>query len=243
VATIDVSGLDAAVFDMDGVITDTARVHAAAWKRMFDAYLREVQGADAAPFTDADYREHVDGIPRYDGVDRFLRSRGVELPWGAPSDPPEAETVCGLGNRKNALFLEEVEAQGLDPYPTTIALVDELMARGLRTAVISSSKHATMVLTGAGVIDRFEHVVSGVEAAELGLPGKPAPDVFLRACDLLGVAPERSLVVEDALLGVEAGVAGGFALVIGVDRHGDGTAYRERGADLVVADLGEIELA
>ncbi len=241
--TIDVSDLDAAVFDMDGVITDTARVHAAAWKRMFDAYLASRPGEDHAPFSDEDYLAHVDGLPRYDGVDRFLRSRGIELPWGSPEDDPSTETVCGLGNRKNDLFLEEVEAQGLQPYPTTITLVDELLERGIRTAVISSSRHARMVLTGAGVMDRFEHVVSGVEAAELGLPGKPAPDVFLRACELLDVPPERALVVEDALGGVEAGVAAGFALVVGVDRHGDGSGLKAKGADLVVSDLGEITLA
>lgn len=240
---IDPRDLDAAVFDMDGVITDTARVHAAAWKRVFDAELVARIGPDAEPFTDEDYRTHVDGIPRYDGVDRFLRSRGIELEWGSPDDPPEAETVCGIGNRKNALFLQEVEEQGLEPYPTTVALIDELHDRGVRTAAISSSRHARMVLEGAGVIDRFEHVVSGVEAAELDLPGKPAPDVFLRACELLGVPPERSMVVEDALLGVEAGAAGGFAVVVGVARHGGEEDYLARGADVVVTDLGELELA
>lgn len=240
---IDVRDLDAAVFDMDGVITDTARVHAAAWKRMFDVELTARLGPDAEPFTDEDYRTYVDGIPRYDGVDRFMRSRGIELPWGEPEDPPDAETVCGLGNRKNALFLEEVERQGLEPYPTTMALVDQLLERGVRTAVISSSQHAHMVLSGAGVIDRFEHVVSGREAIAHDLPGKPAPDVFLHACELLGVSPQRAMVVEDALLGVEAGAAGGFALVIGVARHGGEEDYLARGADLVVTDLGELDLA
>lgn len=238
--------IDAVIFDMDGVITDTASVHAAAWKRLFDAYLRERAQRTGEPFVpfDAgeDYRRYVDGKPRSDGVRSFLASRGIELPEGDPSDPPDRETVCGLGNRKNGMFLEHLREHGAEPYPSTVALVRELERRGVRTAAISASRNMSEVLDAAGVGELFPVRVDGVLAEELGLPGKPDPAVFVEAARRLGVDPSSAAVVEDALSGVEAGRRGGFALVIGVDRTGNGQALRAAGADVVVSDLGELEL-
>ncbi len=238
--------LEAVIFDMDGVITDTASVHAAAWKRLFDAHLwerSERTGESFVPFdADEDYRRYVDGKPRYDGVRSFLASRGIELPEGDPGDPPDRETVCGLGNRKNELFLENLREHGAEPYPSTVRLLHELSGRGVKTAAISASKNMSEVLEAAGVADLFPVRVDGVVAAELGLPGKPDPAVFVEAARRLGIDPSRAAVVEDALSGVEAGRRGGFALVIGVDRTGDSDGLRAAGADVVVGDLGELEL-
>lgn len=240
-------GVDAVVFDTDGVITDTASVHAAAWKRLFDRYLRERAEREGEPFqpfdADEDYRRYVDGKPRFDGVRTFLGSRGIDLPQGEPSDPPERETVCGLGNRKNGFFLEHLREHGAEPYPSTVAFVRELRARGVRTAAISASRNMSEVLDAAGVGGLFPVRVDGVVADELGLPGKPDPAVFVEAARRLGVEPSRTAVVEDALSGVEAGRRGGFALVIGVDRTGHADALRDAGADVVVGDLSEVELA
>ena len=235
----DVTRLDAVILDMDGVITDTAGVHEQAWKATFDRFLQERLGPDADEFTAADYREYVDGRPRSDGVDAFLRSRGVELPWGDPDDPPDAETVCGVGNRKNGMFLATLRERGPERYETTVTFIEGLLARGTKVAAISSSANAHEVLERAQVRHLFDTIVSGVESAALGLAGKPAPDIFLEAARQVGVAPERAAVVEDAISGVEAGRAGDFGLVIGIDRHDTGELV-ERGADVAVSDLGEL---
>ncbi len=234
---IDWTAYDAVLFDLDGVITPTAEVHMGAWSEMFTPVL-EAHGV--APYTDADYFEHVDGRPRYEGVAALLGARGIELPWGDPADGPERETVCGLGNRKNALFGEVLQRDGVAPYPGSIALLDALEERGTRMAIVSSSANAPDVLRAAGVAERFETVVDGRVATERGLPGKPKPDTYAYAAETLGVPQERSVVVEDAVSGVQAGAAGDFGLVIGVDRGTGVAALREAGADVVVADLAEL---
>ncbi len=234
----------AVLFDLDGVLTDTAKLHAAAWKRMFDTFLRrraEASGESLELFDIYDdYRRYVDGKPRYDGVRSFLASRGIELPEGEPSDPPIFETVVGLGNRKNELVVELIEIEGVEAFPGSVRLVEELRRRGIRTAVVSSSANAEAVLRSAGIAHLFDARVDGTIAQELGLPGKPAPDTFLEAARRLDVVAERAVVVEDALAGVEAGNAGGFGLVIGVDRLDQAEALRDHGADLVVTDLAEL---
>jgi beta-phosphoglucomutase family hydrolase len=247
------SRFDAVIFDLDGVVTQTAAVHAAAWKRLFDAYLAERAaragtspgGSDPRlrPFDlEADYRLHVDGKPRYDGVRDFLVSRGIELPMGDPSDPPERETVCGLGNRKNAFFNAEVEEHGVKTFPSTVALIHQLRDAGIRVGLMSSSKNTAMVLGVTGTADLFEVRVDGVVAAEVGLPGKPDPAMYLETARRLGVDAARSVVVEDALSGVEAGRRGGFGLVIGVDRLGQAAELAKAGADVVVDDLAEVSV-
>ena len=240
----DLGSLEAVIFDLDGVVTQTAHVHAEAWKQLFDEYLEARAaklGERAEPFElPTDYLRFVDGKPRYDGVASFLASRGVELPRGSPDDPDDRETVCGLGNRKNRYFLRALAARGADPYPTTVELIATLHERGVRTAIVSSSKNCAAVLESAGLGGLFEVKVDGVDAAELGLPGKPDPALFLEAARRLGVAPGRAAVVEDALSGVEAGRRGGFALVVGVDRAGQREGLAAAGADLVVGDLGEV---
>jgi alpha,alpha-trehalase len=238
--------IDAVVFDMDGVITDTATAHAAAWKRLFDEFLQERSGRTgepAQPFDeDVDYRRFVDGKARYDGLRSFLGSRGISLPEGDPADPPDRETLSGLGNRKNDYFLRHLREHGAEAYPTTVALLRELRARGVRTAVISASQNAAEVLAAAGVLDLLEVLVDGTTATELGLAGKPDPAMFLEAARRLGSMPERTAVVEDAIAGVEAARLGGFGLVVGVDRVGHPDWLRSAGADLVVGDLAELEL-
>ena len=239
------SDLDAVVFDMDGVVTRTAVVHSAAWKRLFDAYLARRgarEAVDYAPFdADSDYRQYVDGKARYDGVASFLLSRGIKLPWGDPSDPSEAETVCGLGNSKNAYFRNEIEQHGVRPFETTVALVRQLQEHGFGTALISASRNAEFVLGAAGVGDLFAVTVDGLVAEELGLPGKPDPAVFIEAARRLGAVPARTAIVEDAIAGVEAGRRGKFALVIGVDRSGsDAPGLLENGAHVAVLDLAEV---
>ncbi|MGH0035724.1 MAG: HAD family hydrolase [Myxococcota bacterium] len=235
---------DAVLFDLDGVLTDTARIHTDCWKRTFDELLRrraEAGHEDFVPFDPVDdYLQHVDGKPRYDGVRDFLRSRGIDLPEGSPGDPPDADTVCGVGNRKNALVLEAIGAGSVDVYEGSRAFVRQALDRGKRTAVVSSSANAGEVLAAGGIAELFELRVDGAVAAERKLPGKPAPDTFLEAARELGVAPERAVVVEDAVSGVEAGRAGGFGLVIGVARHDDPEILRRHGAGLVVSDLGEL---
>ena len=238
---------DAVVFDMDGVVTQTATVHAAAWKALFDAFLEARARRSGQPFrpfdVESDYLPYVDGKARYDGVRDFLASRGVELPWGAPADPPDAETVCGLGNRKNDYFLRIVAEKGVQPFATTVTFIHQLHDAGVRTAIISASKNASAILDAAGVRDLFAAQVDGTVAEQLGLPGKPAPAVFVEAARRLNIAPPRAVVVEDAEAGVEAGHRGGFGLVIGVDRAGHAAALREHGADVVVKDLGEVTVA
>jgi beta-phosphoglucomutase family hydrolase len=237
---------DAVVFDMDGVITDTARVHAAAWRRMFDDFLEhraDETGTAFVPFDDEDYLRYVDGRPRDDGVAAFLESRGIDLDRGTADDPPERETVWGLANRKNHEFLHTVETDGVLAFRSSVALVRNLQAHGVSTAVISASRNAARILDAAGVGDLFSVRVDGIELERLGLPGKPSPAMFLEAARRLGAAPHRSVVVEDAIAGVEAGRAGDFALVVGVDRTGDGDELRAHGADVVVRDLDEIAVS
>jgi alpha,alpha-trehalase len=238
-------GLDAVIFDTDGVLTDTASVHAAAWKRLFDNYLtlRAARGQKPfRPYEEADYLRSIDGRPRYDGVAGFLASRGIQLPWGNPSDPPDRETVCGLGNAKDRSFVAHLRDHGATPFPTSVAFVRRLRERGLRTAVVSASRNMVAVLDSAGLRGLFDVEVDGVEADRLGLAGKPDPALFLEATRRLGVAPGRAAVVEDALAGVEAGRRGRFGVVVGVDRGGQAAALAERGADMVVTDLGDLIL-
>lgn len=243
---ISFSGYGAWLFDLDGVVTDTAGAHAAAWKETFDGYLRLVADRDGTPFTpfevDPDYGLYVDGRPRFEGVDAFLRSRGIELPWGSQEDPPGRETVCGIGNRKNEVFKGVLEERGVRVFATSVVLIRSLKASGTRVAVVTSSRNREAVLASAGIGGLFDAAVDGNVAAAKGLAGKPAPDTFLEAAGMLGIPPEGSVVVEDALAGVAAGRAGGFGLVVGVAREGHPGALYEGGADVVVGDLAEIRL-
>lgn len=243
--TVDLEGREiaAAIFDTDGVVTDTASVHAAAWKDVFDGYLQERQRRGEGPaqeFTSHDYLEHVDGVGRYDGVRRFLASRGIELEEGDPDDGPDRETVCGIGNRKNEQFLRRLRRDGAPAYDGTVALLRWLRSRGIPTAVISASRNAAEVLASAGVADLFDARVDGVQAQGLGLPGKPDPAVFLEAADRLGVRPAWAMIAEDAQSGVRAGRDGGFGLVVGVDRGAQREQLLAHGADVVVDDLAEL---
>jgi beta-phosphoglucomutase family hydrolase len=237
-------GVSACLFDLDGVLTQTAKVHAAAWKQMFDDYLRRRAAATGQAFVPFDpvhdYDEYVDGRPRYDGVRSFLGSRGIELPEGSPDDPPGAETIHGLGNRKNEIVLRLIREHGVEPYEGSVHYVEAAREAGLRRAVVSSSTNCRDVLAAAGITDLFEQVVDGVVAEREHLRGKPAPDTFLAGARALGVEPAQAAVFEDALAGVEAGRAGHFGFVVGVDRVGQADALREHGADVVVQDLGEL---
>lgn len=230
----------AVLFDLDGVITQTAEVHRRAWKRTFDRVLTAHLGGMAPEFTVEDYLTYVDGKPRYDGVHSFLRSRSIDLPTGDPSDRPSLDTEAGIGNLKNDEFNAVLDDEGVVSYPGSVALVDHLLGAGVAVAIVSSSANARRVLTAAALIDRFDVIIDGVAARQRGLAGKPAPDMFLAAARDLGVAAADSVVVEDAISGVEAGVAGGFGLVIGVDREGHASALRAAGAHLVVDDLAEL---
>jgi beta-phosphoglucomutase family hydrolase len=236
-------GLRAVLFDLDGVVTRTARVHAQAWKRLFDEFLAGCEGDPArlgAFRVPEDYVLYVDGKPRYDGVRSFLLSRGLDLPWGDPGDSPDAPTICGLGNRKNRFFQMVMAEEGVAVFPSTLALIQALRAQGIRTACVSSSKNGVPVLERAGLADLFDLILDGKDLEREGLPGKPRPDAFLHAAALLGAAPGTTAVVEDAVSGVEAGRAGGFRLVIGVDRGAGREALSRAGADIVVADLAEL---
>ncbi|MFC8867515.1 beta-phosphoglucomutase family hydrolase [Streptomyces sp. NPDC057148] len=230
----------ACLFDLDGVVTRTAVVHAAAWKETFDAFLRERDGADFRPFTDSDYDEYVDGRPRADGVRTFLASRGIELPEGEPDDPPEARTVNGVGNRKNALVLEKIRTDGVEPYDGTLRYIDAVRAAGLATAIVSSSANTRDVLRSIDAERLFDVRIDGVVARERKLPGKPRPDTFLAAARDLGVEPSGAAVFEDALAGMDAGRSGHFGYVVGVDRVGQTDALYAHGADRVVEDLAEL---
>ena len=238
---------EAAIFDMDGVITQTASVHSSAWKRMFDEYLRvrEVsRGELFSEFTHAhDYLAYVDGRPRYKGVEAFLKSRGIQLPLGSPEDLPRSETVCGLGNRKNELFNLIIEQEGVGLFNSTIALICEMRLRGIKIGLATSSKNSAVILKKTGTAHLFATVIDGVVSAKLGLKGKPESDIFTTAVANLGVSNARSIVVEDAATGVEAGAKGGFALVIGVARENNARELRDHGADLVVTDLGDTSIA
>ena len=236
--------IQACLFDLDGVLTQTAKVHAAAWKEMFDAFLREHAAGTGTPFEPfdevADYDEYVDGKPRYDGVRSFLAARGIELPEGTPDDPPSAETVHGLGNRKNDLVQAMIRRQGVQVYESSVRYLRAARDAGLRRAVVTSSANAQEVLVAAGIEDLFEVRVDGVVIGREGLKGKPAPDTFLAAAGKLGVEAAQAAVFEDALAGVGAGRAGRFGFVVGVDRVGQAEALRAHGADVVVSDLSEL---
>ncbi|WP_327091659.1 HAD hydrolase-like protein [Nonomuraea sp. NBC_01738] len=234
---IDLSAVSAVVFDSDGVVTDTARVHAAAWKHVFDAFLR----GRCAPFDiSADYLRHVDGRPRLDGVRTFLAAREIELPEGAADDEPGAPTVHGLGLAKDRVFLEQVEKYGVAAFPSAVALLHELRHRGCRTAAVTASVHGRKLITGAGVMHLFDLLVDGGDAALMNLPGKPDPALFLEACRRLDLPAVRAAVVEAALPGLEAGKKGGFGQVVAVDRLGRAVELVASGADVVVGDLGEL---
>jgi alpha,alpha-trehalase len=243
---LSLRNLRAVLFDMDGVITRTATVHAAAWKRTFDAFLaaRAGPGGDFRPFdTKADYLPYVDGKPRYDGVASFLASRGISLPWGSPGDPPGFETVCALGNQKDGYFNEVLETEPVEVFQSTVDFIDLLHRRGLKAGVFSASRNAARVLEAAGVLSLFDAKVDGSDAAELRIPGKPDPATLLELARRLGAEPATAGVVEDAVAGVQAGRAGGFAVVIGVNREGDPGALLLEGATLEVRDLSELTVA
>lgn len=236
------SGLKAVLFDMDGVITDTACAHAQAWKALFDNYLAEHHPDQPAFDIDADYRKHVDGKPRYDGVRDFLASRGISLPQGSPEDEPGTQTVCGLGNSKNVAFNRWISENPVEPYPGTLALLDALGEAGIACALFTSSRNAATVLAAAGLSDRFDMRIDGVTMAERGLPGKPDPAIMFEAAERLGIAPGDCAIIEDAFSGVQAGVTGGFAQVIGVAREDNAARLDTAGADIVVRDLAELRL-
>lgn len=227
----------AVLFDLDGVLTPTADVHMRAWSEVFTPVFA---GANVQAYTDDDYFQHLDGRPRYEGVAAMLGSRGIELEQGSPDDPDTADTVCGVGNRKNTVFTALLESEGIAAYPGSLAVLDRLGGLGIPAAVVSSSKNAVPVLAAAHLLDRFPVVVDGVVAAADGLPGKPRPDIFLAAAERLHVLPARAVVVEDALSGVRAGAAGAFGLVLGVDRGVGARALLDAGADTVVRDLAEL---
>ena len=232
------------LFDLDGVLTQTAKVHAAAWKEMFDDYLRERAKRTGEPFVPFDpvddYDEYVDGKPRADGTRSFLESRGIELPEGDDSDPRDAETIHGLGNRKNELVLKLIKENGVEAYEGSVRYVHAARDAGLRRAVVSSSANCRDVLVAAGIEDLFEARIDGVVAKEQHLRGKPNPDTFLAGARALGLEPDQAAVYEDALAGVAAGRAGAFGFVIGVDRVGQAEALKSHGADIVVKDLAEL---
>jgi beta-phosphoglucomutase family hydrolase len=234
----------ACLFDLDGVLTDTARVHDAAWKEMFDDYLRRRAEAGGQSFVAfdpiRDYDEFVDGKPRADGVRSFLASRGIELPEGSPDDSPDAETIHGLGNRKNQIVLRKISEDGVEAYAGSVHYLEAVRVAGLRRAVVSASENCRAVLAAAGIAQFFEVIVDGQLAAREHLRGKPAPDSYLAGARELGEQPADSAVFEDALAGVEAGRAGRFGFVVGVDRVGQHDALVAHGADVVVGDLAEL---
>jgi beta-phosphoglucomutase family hydrolase len=231
---------DAVLFDLDGVLTSTAAIHARAWKLMFDQYLRERHRAQPPFDADADYKRYVDGKPRYEGVRSFLESRGIHLPYGEATDPPGDATVSALGNRKQVLVQQAIDNGEVEPFETSVRWVMQLRDQGFRLGVVSSSRNCGPVLRAARIDHLFETRVDGLTLVEQNLPGKPAPDAFLRAAQNLGAAPARTVVVEDAISGVESGRAGNFGLVLGVDREGHADALLKHGADAIVRDLGEM---
>jgi HAD superfamily hydrolase (TIGR01509 family) len=237
---------DAVIFDMDGVITRTAVTHSLAWKRMFDEYLQSRAARLQESFREftheRDYLAYVDGRPRYQGVDTFLRSRNIILPFGTPEDEPRSETVCGLGNRKNAFFNHLIETEGVGLYESSVVLIESLLKHGIKVGLATSSKNCLPVLKKAGIAALFQTRVDGVVSAQLGLKGKPEPDIFTTASDNLGVPYLRAVVVEDAVTGVQAGARGGFGLVIGVAREENEEELRTQGADVVVNDLSEVNV-
>jgi beta-phosphoglucomutase family hydrolase len=231
---------DAVLFDLDGVLTSTAAIHARAWKRMFDEYLGERHPGQRPFDVDADYKRYVDGKPRYEGVRSFLESRGIQLPEGQATDEPGDGSVCALGNRKQLLVQQAIDNGEIEPFEGSVRWVKKLREQGFKLGVVSSSRNCGPVLRAAKINQLFETRVDGLTLVECGLRGKPAPDAFLKAAENLGVSPARTVVVEDAISGVESGRAGGFGLVIGVDREGHADALRAHGADAIVSDLGEM---
>lgn len=235
---------EAVIFDLDGVITQTAHVHAGAWKRTFDSYLRKREerlNEAFVEFTHAgDYLPFVDGKPRYEGVASFLKSRNIKIPYGTVEDNPEKESICGLGNLKNNIFNEILEKDGIKVYPSSIDLIMDLKSRGIKIGLASLSKNSKKILKTAEILDLFQVRIDGIVSAELGLKGKPEPDIFKVACDHLNVEYSRSVVVEDAVSGVQAGSKGGFGLVIGVAREDNEEELSANGADIVVKDLEEV---
>jgi alpha,alpha-trehalase len=244
--SLPVRKFDAAIFDMDGVVTQTATLHAVAWKQLFDEYLAERIRRGETGFDsfniDVDYRRYVDGRPRYDGVEAFLASRAISLPHGSADDSPDRETVCGLGNRKDSYFLAQAEREGVRGYVGTVLLIQRLRECGVKTGIFSASRHAETVLRAAGVIDLFDERIDGVLAEELGLPGKPSPAVLLELTRRLQATPSRTVVFEDAIAGVQAGRAGHFGLVVGVNRGAGPGTLIQQGADVEVGDLDEAEV-
>ena len=241
---LDRGDYGAVLFDLDGVLTDTAALHADAWQQMFDEFLRSWSSTHALTFVPFDrthdYPSYLDGKPRYDGVRSFLASRTITLPEGTPSDPPDALTVDGLGNRKNELVQKLLHSEGVTAYPGSVRLLRHVRALGLKTAVVSSSKNCKAVIEAGGIADEFDARVDGWDVEVGGIPGKPAPDTFVEGARRIGVPVERGVVFEDALAGVAAGRAGGFGLVVGVDRANQADALRQHGADVVVDDLAEL---
>lgn len=237
---------DAVIFDLDGVITKTALVHSKAWKRMFDNYLMERQSEFNEPFEEFthehDYLTHIDGKPRYQGVKSFLQSRKIDIPYGAPSDTASGKTVCGLGNRKNRYFAAILSEEGVEKYQTTVDLINTLKEQNIKIGVASSSKNCRMVLERVDLLDLFDTRVDGTTLADLGLKGKPSPDIFLETCSNLNTTHDRAVIVEDAVSGVLAGKNGNFGLVIGVARENNHDQLKAAGADIVISDLGEISL-
>ena len=244
VARFDFGPYKAVLSDLDGVITQTARIHAAAWKQLFDDYLADLTartGATFRPFDlEDDYRLHLDGKPRHDGVRDFLKSRGLSLPLGSPDDGADRETLYGMGNKKDAYFKAAMRETGVEVYPATVDFLRLAKRAGLKIAVVSSSHHCADILEAVGLTSLFDIRVDGHEIDRLRLPGKPAPDSFLEAAGRLGVRPQRAVVIEDALAGVQAGHAGGFGCVIGVNRRNQAQALHELGANVVVSDLAEL---
>lgn len=241
---LDLDGIKAVLFDLDGVLTDTASLHAQAWKQMFDDFLERWCQAHDHPFQpfriETDYLQYVDGKPRLEGVASFLESRRIVLPDGSPEDDAEQDTIHGLALAKNQLVLGMIDEAGVTPFPGSVRFVEWIRDQGIRTAVVSSSRNAGQVLEAAGIDHLFEDRVDGEVARELGLPGKPAPDTFVECATRLDTTPDHAVVVEDAVVGVQAGRLGQFALVIGVDRGDDAARLHEEGADIVVSDLGEL---
>jgi beta-phosphoglucomutase family hydrolase len=235
---------DALLFDLDGVLTDTAKLHAACWKKMFDAFLQTHAEEKNIPFhpfdIGEDYRRYVDGKLRYDGVRSFLESRGIHLPYGDPDDPASYESITGLGNLKDRMVEESLRSGGIEAYEGSVSFLRHTRRQGFKTAVVSASKNCRAVLQAAGIVDLFDVRVDGEVAARLNLPGKPAPDMFLEAAKVLGSRPERAVVFEDAISGIQAGRDGGFGLVVGIEHEGNRQALKAQGADIVVSDLSQL---
>lgn len=241
---ISAARFEAALFDLDGVLTPTATVHAACWKRVFDNFLEQHAQKMTVPFKPfdikQDYNLYVDGKPRYPGVESFLASRNIQLPYGDPNAPPNQDTVCGLGNSKDSYFIDTLHEKGIEAYAGALALVQQLRSQGLKTAVVSSSRNCKEVLKVAKITELFDTIMDGKLAEALSLPGKPAPDTFLNAAETLGCLPQRAVVLEDAIAGVQAGRDGNFGLVIGVAHQGNAQALLSNGAHKVVNDLSEL---